>query len=178
MVESDVYTVFDLETTGLEPEKGHEIIEMGAVRIRDNRVKEDESFVSLVKPERRVNREAREIHGISQEMVEGAPALDLVLPRFLDFIGETPLVAQNAPFDLKFMQAALRKANLPLLSNLVYDTKWISKMLFPEEKRHNLDSICERLHVNKEGIRRHRSLGDVILTAHAFIKLKRLVPTG
>jgi DNA polymerase III epsilon subunit len=166
----DVFIVFDLETTGMKPQEGHEIIEIGAVPILDGRVREDCAFVSLVNPDRLIPEDARAVHGISDEMVREAPRIDVVLPEFLRYCGAHALVAQNAEFDVSFLRAACGRLELAPPPGPVHDTMLLSRQLYPGEKRHGLDDICRRLGLDIG--RRHRSLDDVRLTAQAFLMLR------
>lgn len=171
MLDIDEYVVFDFETTGLSPWAGDEIIEIGAMKIFGNEIDEQNFFHTLVRPSRPIPPEATRVNGITNDMVAGAPALSEVLPKFLDFIGSAWLVAQNAKFDMSFLMKYLVQANIRREME-VYDTVHFSRRAFPEETRHNLDKICERLGVRIRAEDRHRSIGDVKLTAQAFLMLR------
>lgn len=163
------YVVVDVETTGLYPHEGHEIIEIGAIKIENNNVTDD-VFETYVKPTRPVPTEIHRISGITQEHVKDAPPIQHVMPRFLSFIGSKTLVAQNAKFDLGFIQASLKRAGCSPLSNNFLDTMLMSKKLFFYENEHNLDAILRRLQIEHD-ITRHRSIGDCKLTGLAFLKM-------
>jgi DNA polymerase III epsilon subunit len=167
----DEYIVFDLETTGLSPLSGDEIIEIGAVKIFGDQIDEQSVFHTLVNPRRRISDEAMKINGITNEMVADAPTLDQVFPKFLEFVGDGHLIAQNAKFDMGFIMKALM--NYKIKRNLkVWDTITFSKRIFPTENRHNLDIICQRLGIQVDNSKRHRSIEDVNLTAKAFLIMK------
>jgi DNA polymerase-3 subunit epsilon len=175
----DVFIVFDLETTGLDAEKGDEIVEFGAVPIIEGRLRPDCAFQALVDPDRPIPAEAAAIHGISDDMVKGRPRLDVVLPEFLRYVGGHALVAQNASFDLGFLRAACDRVGLALPPGAVHDTMLLSRRSYPSERRHGLDDICRRLRISTEGKQRHRSIDDVLLTGEAFLKLiERLAERG
>lgn len=167
----DEYVVFDLETTGLSPWAGDEIIEIGAMKVFGDQVDEVNYFHSLVNPKRLISPEASRINGITNEMVADAPVFDEVFPKFLDFVGSAYLVAQNAKFDMSFLMKHMvqKKISRPFE---VYDTVQFSRRVFPDEQRHNLDLICKRLELQVEEGDRHRSIGDVKLTARAFVLLR------
>ncbi len=167
----DEYVVFDLETTGLSPWAGDEIIEIGAMKIFGNQLDEENIFHTLVNPKRVIPMEATRVNGITNEMVAAAPTLDQVIPKFLDYIGSSWLVAQNAKFDMGFLMKYLVQGNIKRDME-VYDTVHFSRRAFPAENRHNLDKICERLELKVSATDRHRSMGDVKLTAQAFLVLR------
>ncbi len=98
------YTVFDTETTGLEPSAGDEIISIGAVRIVNARLLKREVFEQLVDPQRPVGQAAARIHGIDARALAGQPTIDKVLPQFRHFCEDTVLVAHNAAFDMRFLE--------------------------------------------------------------------------
>ncbi len=170
----DEYVVFDLETTGLSPWGGDEIIEIGAMKIFGNEIDEANFFHSLVNPKRLIPAEASRVNGITNEMVSGAPHLEEVLPKFLDYIGDAWLVAQNAKFDMAFVMKSL--VQYKYTRNMeVYDTMIFSRRAYPTETSHNLDIISKRLGLEIIESERHRSIGDVKLTAKAFVKLKDML---
>jgi len=168
----DEYVVFDLETTGLSPWAGDEIIEIGAIKIFGSEIDEKNVFHSLVNPGRPIPSEATKINGITNEMVKDAPPFREVIGGFLDFVGNAWLVAQNAKFDMSFIIKSMLAANIHRELE-VYDTVLMSKRVFPECARHNLDVICERLRLTYDSSTRHRSLEDAKITALAFLELKK-----
>lgn len=159
------YVVFDLETTGLSPET-ERITEFGAVKIRGGLVVD--KFSQLVNPEKEISTEITDITGITNEMVENMPKIDEVLPRFKKFCGGAVLVAHNAKFDTSFIYAAARRVGL-YFDNDVMDTLEMSRSLFPNESKHKLDIMCERLGVSLEN--HHRASDDAEATARCFIKM-------
>lgn len=167
----DEYVVFDLETTGFSPWGGDEIIEIGAVKIFGDEIDEKNTFHTLVNPRRPIGEEASKINGITDDMVAAAPFFDEVFPKFLDFIGSAYLVAQNAKFDMSFITKHMMQKQIRREME-VYDTMIFSRRYFPEENRHNLDVICNRLGICYEASDRHRSMTDVLLTARAFLVMK------
>ncbi len=95
------YVVFDVETTGLSPQRGDRIVEIAAVRVKDWKIVD--TFESLINPERELPVEAQQIHHITEEMVKGAPTAEIVLPKMIDFTGGACLVGHNIKFDLNFL---------------------------------------------------------------------------
>ena len=167
----DEYVVFDLETTGLSPWGGDEIIEIGAMKLWGQNVDECEVFHSLINPKRLIPPDATKVNGITNEMVASAPTIEEIFPKFLDFIGNSWLVAQNARFDMSFVMKYLMQFRIKRQLE-VYDTMLFSRRAFPGESRHNLDAICGRLGLEVVEKERHRSMGDVKLTAKAFFVLR------
>lgn len=166
------YTVFDTETTGLEPSKGDEIIQFGAVRILNNRILAQETFDQLVDPEFPLPPEGIKIHGIRDDMVRGQPTIETVLPAFHAFAGDTVLVAHNAAFDMRFLQMK-EQATGVRFGQPVLDTLLLSAVVHPNQTSHALDSIAERLGVPVTA--RHNALGDAWVTAVVFQKLVPLL---
>ena len=171
------YIVFDLETTGLSPWGGDEMIEIGAMKIFGNELDEINVFHSLVNPKRLIPPDATNINGITNEMVQGQPTIDEIFPKFLDFVGSSWLVAQNAKFDMGFITKYLVHYRVKRELE-VYDTMIFSRRAFPGENRHNLDVICDRLNIQSNKGERHRSIEDVRLTGLAFLKLKERLGTN
>ena len=162
------YSVFDTETTGLEPSNGDEIIQMGAVRIVNQRLLRQEIFDQLVDPRIPLKPAGIPIHGITEAMVLGQPTLDVVLPAFHEFCHETVLVAHNAAFDMRFFQ--LKEDSLGLrFTQPVLDTLLLSAVIHPNQETHRLEIIAERLGINVIG--RHTALGDAYVTGEVFLKM-------
>jgi DNA polymerase III epsilon subunit len=164
----------DLETTGLYPEKGDMIIEIGAVPIRDGSVLMEECFETFVDPLVPVPPNITRITGITDDMVLGAPSLKEALMRFLSYIENSPLVAHNAPFDIGFLDHCLYKLGLSPIRNEVIDTLVLSKLVYGPQPRHNMDALLARLGIPYDRRKRHRSTMDAYLTARAYLLLQNL----
>lgn len=162
------YTVFDTETTGLNPSEGDEIIQIGATRIVNSKMLRHESFEQLVDPRRSLAPESIPIHGIQPEMLEGQPTIDKVLPAFHAFAADTILVGHNAAFDMRFLEMKEKLTGL-IFDQPVMDTLLLSAVVHPNQDSHRLEVIAERLNVPVVG--RHTALGDAIVTAEIFIRL-------
>jgi DNA polymerase-3 subunit epsilon len=166
------YTLFDTETTGLNPSEGDEILSIGAVRIVNGRLLRQETFDQLVDPRRPVSPQSVSIHGISPRLLEGQPTIDEALPPFARFCEGTVLVGHNVGFDMRFLE--LKEAQTGVrLTQPVLDTLLLDAVAAPEEQDHSLEAIAARLGVSVVG--RHTALGDAILTGEIFLKQLRLL---
>jgi len=166
------YTVFETETTGLDPAGGDKIIQIGAVRIVNGRLLRAESFEQLVDPRRTIPAAGIPIHGIRPEMVVGQPTIDRVLPAFHDYARDTVLVAHNAAFDMRFLQLE-EAATGVRFDQPVLDTLLLSAVVHPSQDSHGLEAIAERFGITVVG--RHTALGDALVTAEVWLKLVALL---
>jgi DNA polymerase-3 subunit epsilon len=162
------YTVFDTETTGLDPTGGDEIIQIGATRIVAGKLRRQECFEQLVDPQRGIPAASIPIHGIRPEMVSGQPVIAAVLPAFHAYARDTVLVAHNAAFDMRFLQLKEARTGI-VFDHAVLDTLLLSALVHPQQDSHRLEAIAERLGVPVLG--RHTALGDALVTAEVFLKL-------
>ncbi|MFN3494527.1 MAG: exonuclease domain-containing protein, partial [Hydrogenophaga sp.] len=140
------YTVFDTETTGLDPGGGDEIIQIGAARIVNGKLLRHESFEQLVDPRRSLPAASIPIHGITPDMLKGQPGIETVLPAFHLFAQDTVLVAHNAAFDMRFLQLKERKTGV-VFDQPVLDTLLLSALVHPQQSSHRLEAIAERFNV-------------------------------
>jgi DNA polymerase-3 subunit alpha (Gram-positive type) len=167
------FVIFDIETTGLNKQKD-DITEIGAIMIRNKQI--ISRYSSLVKPSKEIPEIVVELTGITNEMVKNERKIDEVLPEFLDFIGDRPLVAHNAIFDIAFIKRETNKMDIDF-NPTVLDTMTLSKMLLKKIKRFRLKTVANHLKVSLEG--HHRAINDAATTALIFIKLlKRLEEKG
>jgi len=166
------YTVFDTETTGLEPSAGDEIISIGAVRLVNGRLLKNETFERMVDPQRPLNPESARIHGIDPRSLSGQPKIGEVLPVFHRFCEDTILVAHNAAFDMRFLE--LKEASTGVrFEHPVLDTLLLSAVVHPHLDDHRLEAIADRLGVSVVG--RHTALGDALVTGEIFLRLIKLL---
>lgn len=164
------FTVFDTETTGLDPRRGDRIIEIAGVRVENGVISPEKTFVELVNPERTIPWEAKQVNKISDDDVANAPTIDLVLPKFLQFAAGSILVAHNASFDMGFLEHEKECCWGYVEIPECLCTMRLSQSLFPREFRHNLDALSLRLGL-KMPSDRHRAMPDVLLTAQAFLTM-------
>jgi DNA polymerase III subunit epsilon len=162
------YTVFDTETTGLEPSAGDEIIQIGATRIVAAKLRREDAFEQLINPQRSIPAVGIAIHGIEPAMVADAPTIDTVLPTFHAYAQDTVLVAHNAAFDMRFLELKRERCGVAF-DQPVLDTLLLSAVVHPAQESHRLEAIAERLGVTVLG--RHTALGDAMVTAEVFLKL-------
>lgn len=168
--------VFDLETTGLSPAKDGPV-EIGALRIVGGQLDETLKFETLVRPTDAEGRilpihwRAQQVHGISDQMVQSAPTIAQVLPEFLDFVGDSAVVAHNIGFDGGFMRANAARLGLNWRPAAELCTVQLSRRTFPGERAHNLTVVAERLGLTFAPGGRHRSFGDVQVTAQAYLQM-------
>ncbi|MDB5778533.1 MAG: polymerase epsilon subunit, partial [Polaromonas sp.] len=166
------FTVFDTETTGLDPSGGDQIIQIGATRIVNGKLLRLESFEQLVNPGRLISAASIPIHGITQDMVAGKPDIGAVLPAFHAFAQDTVLVAHNAAFDMKFLKLQ-EAATGVAFHQPVLDTLLLSAVVHPNQESHRLEAIAERFNITVLG--RHTALGDAMVTAEVLLRLLPLL---
>jgi len=166
------FTIFDTETTGLEPQTGDRVIEIAAVRIRHNQ--RLASFQSLVNPQRKVSPAAFNVNHISDDMLADAPEAGEVIPRFLDFAKDSCLCSYNAGFDLGFLNNELQLLGLaPLEKVPVVDALKMARKTIPGLERYALWFVAQKLGIKAQ--QEHRALSDVEMTIDVFIKLRDIL---
>ncbi|SEM66700.1 DNA polymerase-3 subunit epsilon [Syntrophus gentianae] len=159
--------VLDIETTGLMPQRGHRIIEIGAVALQENQIVDE--FHSLIRIQRHIPRNAQKIHGISDEMLQECPGAEIVLPQFHDFIHQSKLVAHNAKFDLTFLRYELARLGLSLTHPAICTLK-MSRRHYPFLPNHKLETVARYLLGElPTAIQRHRALDDAKLAAKIWM---------
>lgn len=160
------YVIFDVETTGLSSVYDT-IIEIGAVKMKNGEV--IERFDEFINPHHPLSDATINLTSITDEMVSQADDEADVIKRFKDFYGNRPLCGHNVQFDVGFVNAALRRANLDEISQPVVDTLEVSRLLHPEQTRHTLDSLAKKYNVTLE--HHHRANQDAEATGYLMFKL-------
>ncbi len=165
------YVVFDIETTGFSPVNDR-IIEIGAVKIKNFKI--IDKFSELINPEIKIPEKITKLTGISDSMIYDKPTIDIILNKFLNFIGESVLVAHNASFDMGFIYEKSEKLKR-VVNNTVLDTLEFSRRILKEIKSHKLDKVCKHLGIELKN--HHRAVDDSEATANIFLKLINLIET-
>jgi DNA polymerase-3 subunit epsilon len=158
------FTVFDTETTGLDP-KLNRVVEIGGIRFDAKGIAA--RFNVLINPGVSMPSEVTKINGITDDMLRGQPASSVVLPDFLRFIGDSVLIAHNAPFDISFINEELARIGLPLLKNRVIDTRIFAKETFPNLPKYALQELAVRFSIDVKDA--HRAEDDARVCMELFL---------
>ena len=162
--------VLDTETTGLDPTQGHRLIEIGCIELL-NRIPTGNSFHRYINPERDVPQEAFAVHGLSAEFLKDKPLFVAVVDDLLGFLGDDPLVAHNALFDLGFLNAELeRSARSQISSERIIDTLLLARRKHPGSSN-RLDDLCARYKIDNSRRTSHGALLDAELLAEVYVEL-------
>ena len=176
--------ILDTETTGLDPEAGHRIVEIAALEVIDG-ISTGKLFQSYINPERDMPDEAFRVHGLSQGFLEKHPRFAVIADEFLDFIRDATLVIHNAEFDMRFINAELAKLGKgPLGMENVIDTLELARRRFPGAQA-SLDALCRRFGIDHSARTTHGARLDAELLAEVYLELSggrqaglSLVPAG
>ena len=160
---------FDIETTGLDSRRDL-ITEIGAVVLKNGEITEE--FSTFADPERPLTREITELTGITDQMLEGAPSQAEALNSFLDFVGDRPLAAHNAEFDLGFIAAGCRRMGRPFSPTSI-DTLILAQNLLPDLPRHKLDMVAERLDL--PAFHHHRAYDDAATVGYMLVPFFKML---
>lgn len=159
--------VIDFETTGLSPNLGERTIEVGAVLVSDNKI--IDRFQSLMNPGRRIPGFIEDYTGITNKMLSSAPAIEVVIKQLKTFIADHHLVAHNASFDSRFLDAELARVGHQRINDFAC-TLLMSRRIYHEAPNHKLETLVRYKKLKTDGIH-HRALGDAEMTAHLWIEL-------
>ena len=161
--------VLDTETTGIDPDSGHRIIEIGCVEII-NKVQTGKVFHAYINPQRKIDEGSYRVHGLSEEFLSDKPLFVDVAKDFLAFIGNDQLVIHNAGFDKKFINAELTRMQHDLLSNPIVDTIKVAREKLPGAQV-SLDALCRRFDISTHRRTKHGALIDSQLLAEVYMEL-------
>ena len=163
--------VLDIETTGLEFKEGHKIIEIGCMEL-SNFLLTGKTYHTFINPEKESSASAREKHGISDDFLKDKKLFREIVPGFLEFIKNSPIVAHNGLyFDIPFLNHELKLNNFNILKNPVVDTLVLAKKKFPTSPA-NLDALCRRFDIDLSIRKKHGALIDSKLLAKVYLELK------
>jgi DNA polymerase-3 subunit epsilon len=162
--------VLDTETTGLDPYQGHRMVEIGCVELI-NRIPSGQVFHRYLNPERDVPAEAFAVHGLSYDRLKAEPCFLEIVEDLLNFIGDSPLVAHNATFDLGFVNAELERAGCPAIGrDRLVDTLMLARRRHPGGPN-NLDGLCVRYGIDNSRRTKHGALLDAEILAEVYLEL-------
>ncbi len=163
--------VLDTETTGLDPSQGHRVVDIGCIELF-NHVPTGRSWQSHLNPEREMPTEATMIHGLTDAFLAKQPLFAEVVDKFLEFIGDAPLVIHNAGFDVGFLNAELTRLGFaPIEMSRTIDTVMMARRMFPGAPA-SLDALCKRFGVDSSGRQLHGALLDARLLAEVYLELR------
>ena len=160
---------FDTETTGLDPFTGDRLLEIGCIELINNK-RTGNYFHEIINPERDIPEDAVRIHGISNDKVVGKQIFKDIIDKFIEFVADSPLIAHNAPFDMKFLHHEFELLGYKKLENTVIDSLLLAKEKFPGQKN-NLDALCKRFNVDASARVFHGALLVAELLADVYIEL-------
>ena len=162
--------VLDTETTGLSPDNGDRIVEIGCVELI-NHVPTSNTYQVYLNPEKDMDPGAEKVHGLTNEFLLDKPKFKEIADSFLDFIGDSNLIAHNADFDINFLNSELVRAKKDKINNdRVVDTLKIARSKFPGA-RNSLDALCKRFFVDNSNRSLHGALLDSELLAEVYLEL-------
>ena len=162
--------VLDTETTGLDPAQGHRIVEIGCVELL-NSIPTGQNFHVYLNPERDMPEEARRVHGLSSDFLADKPRFADIIDDFLTFIAEDRLVIHNAEFDMRFLNAELKRHARPLLTfDRVIDTLALARRRNPGGPN-SLDALCSRFNIDNSRRTKHGALLDSEILAEVYAEL-------
>jgi DNA polymerase-3 subunit epsilon len=160
--------ILDTETTGLEPEQGHRVIEVGCIEVV-NRRRTGRKFHRYLWPDREIDAGALQVHGLTEEFLRGQPRFADIAAELLEFIRDAELVIHNAPFDVAFLDAEFRRLAEPTTVGAhctVLDTLQLARRMHPGQ-RNGLDALCKRYSVDNS----HRDLHGALLDADLLLEV-------
>ena len=165
------YIVLDTETTGLDPDDGHKIIEIGCTEILNRNITNN-TFHKYINPNREIDVEASKIHGLTSSFLKDKPVFEEIYPELREYISNSPIIIHNAPFDIGFLQKEHSTASVSddFLDNEIIDSLKIARKISPG-KKNTLDALCERYSIDNSDRTLHGALLDAKLLAFVYLKM-------
>ena len=165
------YIVLDTETTGLDPDDGHKIIEIGCIEIINRKVT-DNTFHKYINPLREIDIEASKVHGLTASNLSDKPLFNDIYDEFVSYISDSPLIIHNAPFDVGFLKKEFNylERKTGFINNEIIDSLKLARKISPG-KKNTLDALCDRYSVDNSDRNFHGALLDARLLAHVYLKL-------
>ena len=165
------YIVLDTETTGLDPDDGHKIIEIGCIEILNRNITNN-TFHKYINPNREIDIEASKIHGLTSSFLREKPLFEEVYSEFREYISNSPLIIHNAPFDIGFLKKehSIISISDDFLNNEIIDSLKLARKISPG-KKNTLDALCERYSVDNSDRTLHGALLDAKLLAFVYLKM-------
>ena len=165
------YIVLDTETTGLDPDDGHKIIEIGCIEILNRNVTNN-TFHKYINPNREIDIEASKIHGLTNNFLRDKPLFEEVYSEFREYISDSPLIIHNAPFDIGFLKKEHSVVSISdaFMNNEIIDSLKLARKISPG-KKNTLDALCERYSVDNSDRTLHGALLDAKLLAFVYLKM-------
>ena len=162
--------VLDTETTGLDHEDGHRIIEIGIVEL-ENHLPTGNYFHYYLNPERDSDKRAQEVHGLSREFLKDKPKFSDIADEFINYISDSKIIIHNASFDVGFLNAELTRCNMKELNDdKIIDTLVLAKKKFIGQSV-SLDSLCRKYNIDLTGREKHGAIKDAKLLASVYLEL-------
>ena len=162
--------ILDTETTGLDPEDGHRLVEIGIIEL-ENHIPTGSQFHYYLNPERESDNKAEQIHGLSSEFLKKQPKFCEIVDEFIAFISDSKIIIHNAAFDVGFINSELSKCDkMELDENLIIDTIELAKKKFPGQSV-SLDSLCRKYSIDLSDRKIHGALKDAKLLASVYLEL-------
>ncbi|MFI3211387.1 MAG: 3'-5' exonuclease [Peptostreptococcaceae bacterium] len=162
------FVVVDVETTGLDPKKGNEIIEIGITEIKSDEI--HRNYSRFIKPVKGIPPIITEITHITNDMVKDAKSIEEVLPKFRKFLGDRTMIAHNAKFDIKFLNHYLEKQGLEPITKYICTIEMLKKEPNYDGKNNKLETACKFYGIENKNA--HRADSDTLATAQLFLMLR------
>ena len=169
--------ILDTETTGLDPNDGHRVIEIGCIEMVNRRLT-DRTFHVYINPEREIDQEAIAVHGITNEFLTDKPNFSGIADEFIEFVRDAELIAHNAPFDVSFLEAELERIpGAPSIFSLMHGGAAVDTLAMAKEKRpgkrNSLDALCRDYKVDASERTLHGALLDAELLTRVYLEMTR-----